>query len=83
MNIVERAKNAWNEKADGFNQWHELDIEEKLRLIGDAIKELGPEFRADKRDFALEGDEGFEQFIDILRGTESTVTVISEDFKEI
>lgn len=68
MNIIERAEKAWNEKADGFNQWPELDIEEKLEAIAEEIKKLGPEIRAQKSDHELASFEGFEQFIDTLRG---------------
>jgi hypothetical protein len=34
-NIVELTKSLWNQKADGFNQWHELDIDEQLDLINE------------------------------------------------
>lgn len=33
MNIVERAKIKWNSKADRYNQWSTLGIDEILELI--------------------------------------------------
>lgn len=35
INIIEKTKCLWNSKADNFNQWHELDLDEKLKLISE------------------------------------------------
>ncbi len=67
---IEQLKNAWNAKADGWNQWHELGLDEKIEFAQQIERERCAEICDSSRKNTAydEASDALEEAAALIRG---------------